>query len=57
MSQIKAGRLRLNWQPVRQAGREINVGDRLQLQDRGSLEMLSRQRTKRDRWRIELLRR
>ena len=57
VTQIKAGRLRLNWQPVRQAGREINVGDRLQLQDRGSLEMLSRQRTKRDRWRIELLRR
>ena len=57
VSQIKAGRLRLNWQPVRQAGREINVGDRLQLQDRGSLEVLSCQRTKRERWRIELRRR
>ena len=57
VAQIKAGRLRLNWQPVRQAGREISVGDRLQLQERGSLEVLSRQRTKRDRWRIELLRR
>lgn len=57
VTQIKAGRLRLNWQPVRQAGREISVGDRLQLQDRGSLEMLSCQRTKRDRFRIQLLRR
>ena len=56
VTQIKAGRLRLNWQPVRQAGREIGVGDRLQLQDRGRLEVLSLHRTKRDRWRIELLR-
>ena len=57
VTQIKAGRLRLNWQPVRQGSREISVGDRLQLQDRGNLEILSCQRTKRDRWRIELLRR
>ena len=57
VTQIKAGRLRLNWQPVRQGGRELSVGDRLQLQDRGTLEVLSCQRTKRDRWRIELLRR
>ena len=57
VTQIKAGRLRLNWQPVRQGSREISVGDRLQLQDRGNLEILSCQRTKRDRWRIEMLRR
>ena len=57
VTQIKAGRLRLNWKPVRQGSREISVGDRLQLQDRGNLEILSCQRTKRDRWRIELLRR
>ena len=57
VTHIKAGRLRLNWQPVRQGSREISVGDRLQLQDRGNLEILSCQRTKRDRWRIELLRR
>ena len=56
VTQIKAGRLRLNWQPVRQAGREIGVGNLLLLQDRGSLEVLSLHRTKRDRWRIELLR-
>jgi photosystem II S4 domain protein len=53
---IKAGRLRMNWHDVRQASREVGVGDRLQLQDRGSLEVLSLTRTKRERWRIELRR-
>ena len=57
VSQIKAGRLRLNWEPIRLGSRELKVGDRLQLQDRGSLELLSCSLTKRDRWRIELMRR
>ena len=53
---IKAGRLRMNWHDVRQASREVGVGDRLQLQDRGALEVLSLTRTKRERWRVELRR-
>ena len=57
VTQIKAGRLRLNWEPVRLGSRELRVGDRLQLQGRGSLELLSCTLTKRDRWRIELMRR
>jgi len=55
--QIRDGRLRLNWHPVRQASRDLNVGDRLQLQDRGSIEVLNLELTKRDRWRVEMLRR
>ena len=55
--QIREGRLRLNWHPVRQASRDLNVGDRLQLQDRGSVEVLNLEMTKRDRWRVEMLRR
>lgn len=55
--QIRDGRLRLNWQPVRQASRELKIGDRLQLQDRGSVEVLNLEITKRDRWRVEMLRR
>ena len=55
--QIREGRLRLNWHPVRQASRDLNVGDRLQLQDRGSMEVLNLELTKRDRWRVEMLRR
>ena len=56
VSQIKTGRLRLNWQAVRQGSRELKVGDRLQLQDRGTLEVLSCTLTKRERWRVELMR-
>ena len=55
--QIRDGRLRLNWQPVRQASRDLKVGDRLQLQYRGSVEVLNLEITKRDRWRVEMLRR
>ena len=53
---IKAGRLRVNWHDVRLASRDVGVGDRLQLQDRGALEVLSLTRTKRERWRVELRR-
>ena len=56
VTHVKAGRLRLNWGNVRQASRELVVGDRLQLQDRGSVEVLSLTRTKRERWRVELRR-
>ena len=56
ITHVKAGRLRLNWGNVRQASRELVVGDRLQLQDRGSVEVLSLTRTKRERWRVELRR-
>ena len=55
--QIRDGRLRLNWHQVRQASRELKIGDRLQLQDRGSVEVLNLEITKRDRWRVEMLRR
>jgi photosystem II S4 domain protein len=55
--QIRAGKLRLNWEPVRQASRDLQVGDCLQLQDRGSVEVLSLTLTKRDRWRVDMERR
>ena len=55
--QIRDGRLRLNWNSVRQASRDLKVGDCLQLQDRGCVEVLSLELTKRDRWRVEMLRR
>ena len=46
----------MNWHDVRQSSRELAVGDRLQLQDRGALEVISLTRTKRERWRVELRR-
>ncbi len=57
VQQIRHGRLRLNWKAVRQASKDLTVGDRLQLQDRGSLEVLALERTKRDRWRVRMERR
>ena len=56
VAQIKAGRLRMNWEAIRQASRELAVGDCLQLQDRGTVEVLSLTRTKRDRWRVQMRR-
>ena len=56
VAQIKSGRLRMNWGAIRQASRELAVGDSLQLQDRGTIEVLSLSRTKRDRWRVEMRR-
>ena len=56
VKQIKEGRLRLNWEPVRLASRDLKVGDRLQLQERGSIEVMSIERTKRERWRVDILR-
>ena len=57
VQQIRNGRLRLNWKPVRQASKDLSVGDRLQLQDRGSVEVLALERTKRERWRVQMERR
>ena len=56
VNQIREGRLRLNWQPVNQACRELAVGDRLQLEQRGAIEVMSLELTKRQRWKVELLR-
>ncbi len=56
LAQIKSGRLRMNWGAIRQASRELAVGDSLQLQDRGTVEVLSVSLTKRDRWRVEMRR-
>ena len=53
---VKQGRLRLNWQIVSQPSRELGPGDRLHLEDRGMVEVLTISRTKRDRWRVELKR-
>ncbi len=56
VTQIKQGRLRLNWLPVKQASKELVVGDRVQLEERGSIEILGLEITKRQRWKVQLLR-
>ncbi len=56
VSHIKDGRLRLNWRPLRQSSKQIQVGDRIQLESKGTVEVLKINLTKRNRWRVELLR-
>ncbi len=56
VSQIKAGKLRLNWKPIKQVNKELIVGDRIQLEGKGNLEVISIELTKKHRWRVELLR-
>ena len=55
-NQIKEGRLRLNWKTMTQSSRSVGVGDRIQLEGKGSIEVLNIELTKRERWRVELLR-
>lgn len=54
---IRGGAVRLNWQPVSSPSRELACGDRVRLDGRGELEVLEIQPTKRDRWRLRLMRR
>ena len=53
---IRQGRVRLNWQPVSSPSRPLTVGDRVLLEGRGELRLETVTATKRERWRIELVR-
>jgi photosystem II S4 domain protein len=54
---IRSGQVRLNWSEVSSPSRELVAGDRVQLAGKGELEVLAIEATKRERWRIELMRR
>jgi photosystem II S4 domain protein len=53
---IRQGRVRLNWQPTGSPSRQLAAGDRVQLEGRGELQLAAVTATKRERWRIELMR-
>lgn len=53
---IRQGSVRLNWQPLSSPSRVLVAGDRVQLEGRGELRLDTVTATKRDRWRIELVR-
>lgn len=55
--QIRQGAVRINWLPVTSPSRELVVGDRVQLDNRGELEIQAVDRTRRDRFRIRMERR
>ncbi len=54
---IRQGAVRLNWNAVSSPSRELASGDRVQLEGRGELLVEELALTKRDRWRVTLVRR
>ena len=55
-TQIKQGYLRLNWELHVQPSKSVNIGDLIHLEKKGSLKILNIDKTKKERWRIKLLR-
>lgn len=53
---IRAGRVRVNWEPITSPSRELAVGDRVRISSRGELRIDSISPTKRERWRLEMTR-
>ena len=56
ITQIKKGYLRLNWTLNDQPSKSVNIGDLIHLEKKGSLKILNIDKTKKERWRIKLLR-
>lgn len=54
---IRQGVVRLNWTPITSPSRELTAGDRVQLEGRGELLVEEMALTKRDRWRVILVKR
>lgn len=54
---IRGGAVRVNWTPVTNPSHQLQTGDRVQLRGRGELTIEAISITKRDRYRIALLRR
>ena len=55
-NQIKQGFLRLNWNLNDQPSKSVQIGDLIHLEKKGSLKILNIDKTKKERWRIKLLR-
>ena len=55
-TQIKQGYLRINWTLNNHPSKLVKIGDIIHLEKKGSLTILNIDKTKKDRWRIKLLR-
>lgn len=53
---IRAGQVRVNWEPVTSPSRELVTGDCVRISGRGELRIDRIQPTKRERWRLEMRR-
>ena len=56
ITHIKQGCLRLNWELHYQASKSVHIGDLIHLENKGSLKILNIDKTKKERWRVKLLR-
>ncbi len=52
---LKAGKLRLNWNPVSKPSKELVAGDQLQLEGKGIIKVVSMDLTKKQRWRVKMI--
>tara|TARA_Y100001968_G_scaffold299244_1_gene309720 strand:+ start:771 stop:1559 length:789 start_codon:yes stop_codon:yes gene_type:complete len=55
-TQIRQGCLRLNWTLNNQPSKLVKIGDLIHLERKGSLKILNIDKTKKERWRIKILR-
>jgi photosystem II S4 domain protein len=53
---IRAGQVRVNWEPITSPSRELVIGDRVRISGRGELRIDDIQATKRERWRVAMSR-
>ena len=56
LDRIESGMLKLNGKSIKKGTISLKVGDKLQLENKGFIEILDLQITKRERWKIKLLR-
>ena len=56
MERIETGVLKLNGKTVKKGTISLKVGDKLQLDNKGLIEILDLEITKRERWKIKLVR-
>ena len=56
IERIENGMLRLNGSKVNKATINLKIGDKLQLENKGFIEILNLEITKRERWKVKLLR-
>jgi RNA-binding protein YlmH len=53
---IRSGKVRIDWKVITNPSRELKPEERVQLEGRGELKLESAMLTKRDRWRLSMLR-
>jgi RNA-binding protein YlmH len=53
---IRQGKVRINWKVITNPSRELKLEERVQLEGRGELRLAGAMLTKRERWRLSLVR-